>query len=225
MSYAAQYAQWYCHNCQQYHQTGQPSPGGIWYQNFYRIRRKEHMGFPCPYYRKGKKYWIEDHQGGTLGFSKEKSLKPGREIPVYSDESMTQELFRIQQQPPDPWTAFVITDSHTRAVLGYIRRKALSYPSVWEVYDASNQLIGGVDESQMREPVVSGEELLEPEKMVIELNGTPVAEIIPSGELGPRFKITGKIWMLNCVNVPPHLDRRVLLGGLLLMGMIDRSSK
>ncbi|MEW5759962.1 MAG: hypothetical protein AB1779_04280, partial [Candidatus Thermoplasmatota archaeon] len=72
MNYIHQYAQWYCYNCKEYLQPQQqPQPttpsSNIWYQNFYRIRKKV--------LTIGNKYWIEDYNGAILGFSKQKLFK------------------------------------------------------------------------------------------------------------------------------------------------------
>jgi len=231
LTFVKQYNQWYCHRCQRYQQpqagapqarpqaTGAAAPAlaAMWYQNFYRIRKKV--------LAIGNKYWIEDEGGRTLGFSKQKILRLKEDIRVYTDEGMTQELFRIQQtQILDIWGTFAVIDSATGAPLGYIRRKALTSTFAWDewdVYDANNVLIGGIHEEEgrglMRKYLPGG--ALIPEKMTLKLQGAPVAEI------NQQFKIIGDIWELRCLSVPPYFDRRVLLGGLLLMGMIERERK
>jgi len=188
-----------------------------WKQNFYRIRKKS--------LTIGNKYWIEDHNGTILGFSKQKLFKFKEDIRIFTDENMDVELFRIQQQQiVDAWGSFTVIDSKTNAALGSIKRKALMSAFAWDewdVLDANKQIIGGIHESAgmglVRKYVPFGS--LVPEKMTLKLNDVPVAEI------NQQFKIIGDIWELNCLNVPPDLDRRVLLSGLLLMGMIERSRK
>ncbi len=51
------------------------------------------------------------------------------------------------------------------------------------------------------------------------LGGQPIATI------NQQFKIIGDIWEIQCLNVPQTFDRRVFLGGVLLMGMIERARK
>lgn len=226
MSYVEQYGQWYCHNCRQYHQPVQqysgPQPteyasGGIWYQNFYRVRKKV--------LTIGNKYWIEDYEGRILGFSKQKLLKLKEDIRIYTDETMQKELFAIkQQQIMDIWGTFAVIDSKTDAILGYIKRKALKSTFAWDewdVYDPQDQLIGGIHESAtsglLRKYLPGGS--LIPEKMTLKLRGVPVAEI------NQKFKVIGDIWELKCINVPSRFDRRVMIGGLLLMAMVERTHK
>jgi hypothetical protein len=194
-------------------------PSSIWYQNFYRIRKKT--------LTVGNKYWIEDYNGNVLGFSKQKLFKLKEDIRVYSDESMSQELFRIgQQQIMDMWGNFGVIDSHTNAILGYIKRKALMSGFVkdeWDIFNAANQQIGRIYEETgrglARKYTPFGVGKLIPEKTTLELYGRPVAEI------NQKFKIIGDIWELNCQYVPPELDRRILLSCILLMGMIERGRK
>jgi uncharacterized protein YxjI len=218
MNFVEQYGQWYCHTCQQYQQPSTaPGSADVWYQNFYRVRKKV--------LTIGNKYWIEDHSGRVLGFSKQKLLKLKEDIRIYTDESMDNELFRIQQQQiMDIWGTFAVIDSSTNAVLGYIKRKALISAFAWDewdVFDANNRLIGGIHESEGRgiaRKYVPGGALI-PEKMTLKLGDVTIATI------NQKFKIIGDIWELVCVNVPPQFDRRVLLGGLLLMAMVERARK
>jgi hypothetical protein len=189
----------------------------IWYQNLYRIRKKV--------LAIGNKYWIEDSSGNILAFSKQKLLKLKEDIRIYSDENMEQELFRIQQQQiVDLWGTFAVIDSRTDGILGYLKSKALKSSFLWDewdVLDANKQNIGGIHESVglglLRKYVPGGS--IVPEKMTLKLNNVSIAEI------NQQFKIIGDVWELKCLNVPQDFDRRVLLGGILLMGMIERSRK
>jgi uncharacterized protein YxjI len=240
MSFVQQYAQWYCPSCKEYQkprvQAPQPQAKAqpamqqppraakppvtvapIWTQNFYRIRKKVLTIW--------NKYWIEDHSKHILGFSKQKMFKLKEDIRVYTDESMKTELFMIkQQQILDIWGTFAVVDTRTGAHLGYIKRKALASSFVrdeYEVYDANNQLIGGIYEdtgSGLARKYIPGGSII-PEQMTLVLHGQPVATI------NQRFKIIGDIWELTCINVPQYFDRRVLLSCMLLMGMIERQRK
>ncbi|UCF07560.1 MAG: hypothetical protein JSW28_07900 [Thermoplasmata archaeon] len=248
LSYIQQYAQWYCYSCKQYFKPAQPQPApqqaqqaqqvqqpvqqpaaqaqaaavqkamsGIWFQNYYRIRKKVLTIW--------NKYWVEDANKKILGFSKQKMFKLKEDIRIYTDEKMTTELFRIKQQEIlDIWGTFAVIDSQTNTILGYIKRKALMSTFAWDewdVLDAYKRPIGGIHESAGRglaRKFVPGGALI-PEKMTLVLNNVPVAEINQS------FKIIGDIWELKCLAVPDWFDRRVLVGGLLMMGMIERQHK
>ena len=189
----------------------------VWNRDFYRVRKKV--------LTIGNKYWIEDEDGNVIGFTKQKLLKLKEDIRVYTDESMSQEVFRIQQeQIMDVWGKFAIIDSASDRVLGYIKRKALKSGFLWdewEIYDANENLMGRVEESKgfglVRKYVPGG--ALVPEKMKVMLDGREVAEI------NQKFKIIGDIWELRCKDLPEDFDRRVLLAGLILMAMIERGMK
>ena len=191
---------------------------GIWYQNYYRIRKKV--------VTVGNKYWIEDYNGNTLGFCKQKILKLKEDIRIYTDESLTQELFCIKQkQILDAFGNFAVLDSNTGALLGSIKREWLSSAfakDTWEIFNQNNQLIGKIEEtsttSALARKYLPGGGLI-PEKMTLKLNGVPVAEINQS------FKIIGDIWEMNCKQIPQDFDRRVLLATMLLMGTIERRHK
>jgi hypothetical protein len=171
------------------------------------------------------KYWIEDANKNILGFAKQKMFKLKEDIRIYTDEKMTHELFFIkQQQIMDTWGTFAIIDSASNTTLGYIRRKGIMSTFAWDewdVLDAYNRPIGGIHEKAGRglaRKFLPGGALI-PEKMTLMLNNQPVAEI------NQDFKIIGDIWELRCLAVPNWFDRRVLLGGLLLQGMIERDKK
>lgn len=189
----------------------------VWFQDFYRIRKKV--------LTIGNKYWIEDGNGNALAFSKQKILRLKEDIRIFSDENMEQELFRIQQQQyVDLWGTFAVVDSRAEAVLGYLRSKAFKSSFLWDewdVLDMNKQSVGGIHESAglglLRKYVPGGS--IVPERMTLKLNKVPIAEI------NQQFKIVGDSWELKCLNVPRDLDRRVLLAGILLMGMVERSRK
>ncbi len=234
INYVQQYGQWYCASCRQYFPPAQqpqetqqyqgPQPGAyqghtgsIWFQNYYRIRKKVLTIW--------NKYWIEDANKNILGFAKQKMFKLKEDIRIYTDENMTHELFYIkQQQIMDTWGTFAVIDTASNVTLGYIRRKGLMSTFAWdewEVLDAYNRPIGGIHERAGRglaRKFLPGGGLI-PEKMTLVLNNQPVAEI------NQDFKIIGDIWELRCLAVPNWFDRRVLLGGLLLQGMIERDKK
>ncbi len=189
----------------------------IWYQNYYRLRKKV--------LALTNKYWIEDSNGKTLAFSKQKMFKLKEDIRIYKDEKMKEEIFRIKQtQIIDIWGKFAVIDSRTNEILGYIKRKVgLSTFAwdAWSIYDKNNALVGEIEEKKGRGLVrkyAPGGGLV-PEKMTLYLNGQPVANI------NQKFKIIGDIWEVNVLNMPQNFDRRVLLGGALLMAMIERQHK
>jgi uncharacterized protein YxjI len=219
-----QYSKWYCYSCKKYVEappaTGAvqlPTSSPIWYQNAYTIKKKVLTVW--------NKYWIQDQRGKNLGFSKQKMFKLKEDIRVYTDEKMKEELFKIkQQQILDLWATFAVVDTKTDATLGFIKRKALKSGLVrdeWEAYNAQNQLIGGIYEKTGRglaRKYMPGGKLI-PQKMTFELNNAPVAKI------DQKFKVIGDIWNLTCTGLPQDFDRRVLLGSMLLMGMIERKRK
>jgi len=189
----------------------------IWYQNFYRIRKKV--------LAIANQYWIEDAQGSKIGYSRQKILRIKENIGVFSDDSMTTELFRIQQeQIVDMWGTFAVLDSTTNACVGKLRRNALSsgfYVDEYLILDPQGRQIGRLAErgkrALLRKYVPGG--ALVPEQLVLEFNGQQVAEI------KQQFKIVGDIWEVDCSRLPPNFDRRTLLACLLLMGMIERDRK
>ena len=235
LTWVEQYKQWYCYSCKAYRQPAQasapavaaapaapvaaaaaPQPGSLWFQNFYRIRRKV--------LAIAQQYFVEDANGRQLAYSRQKMFKLKEDIRVYSDENMVQELFRIQQQNwTDVWGQFAIVDSATNTVVGFVRRKALKsiIKGEWELFDPYQRLFGHIKQETGRALVrrfvpMGG---LVPDKLTVELNGQTVATI------DQQFKVIGDIWDINAQWTPPQLDRRVLLGCAILMGMIERGQQ
>jgi hypothetical protein len=190
---------------------------GPWFQKYYRIRKKV--------IAITNKYWIEDANGSTLGFARQKILAIKEKIPVFSDESMSQEIFRIQQdQIMDMWGTFSVIDTSTGACVGKLRREALVsgfYKDQYQLLDPSGRQIGKVAERAgrglVRKYVPFGN--LVPEQVVVEFYGREVAEI------RQQFKIIGDIWEVDCSQIPYQFDRRTLIAAMLLMGMIERDRK
>ncbi len=186
---------------------------GLWYQNFYRIRKKV--------LTIGNRYYIEDQQGRMLGFSKQKLMRIKDDIRVYSDENMGFEHFRIQQENiVDDWGTWAVIDSRTNTCVGKMRRSYLSNfaEDEYALLDPFNQQIGRVVEPTgrglMRKYLPGGG--LVTQQVKVEYYGRLVAYI------QQQFKIIGDTWEVDCQYLPPQFDRRTLLTAMLLMGMVER---
>jgi len=235
LTYVEQYKQWYCYNCKAYRQPAQaaapaapaaraapaaaaaaPPVSNLWFQGFYRVRKKV--------LALTNQYWVEDHGGNRLAFSKQKMFRIKEDIRVFADEQQTAELFRIQQLNwTNTWGEFAVVDSVTNAIVGYVQRKALKsmFSSSWEVYDPWKRLIGKVEEGTGRglaRRFLPGGSLV-PQKVKLSLAGQTIAEI------DQQFKVIGDVWEINCQWAPPQFDRRVLLSTAILMGMIERQAQ
>ncbi len=190
-----------------------PAQSGLWFQNFYRIRKKV--------LTIGNRYYIEDRQGIVLGFSKQKLMRVKDDIRVYSDENMTNEIFRIQQENiVDDWGTWAVIDSRSNVCVGKMRRSYLSNyaQDEYALLDPNNQQIGRVVEPSsrglMRKYLPGGG--LVTEQVKVEYYGRLVAYI------QQQFKVIGDTWEVDCQYLPPQFDRRTLLTAMLLMGMVER---
>jgi hypothetical protein len=194
-----------------------PAQSGLWFQNYYRIRKKV--------VAIANQYWIEDSQQRVLGYSRQKMIRIKENIPVFLDDSMRQEIFRIQQdQVVDAWGTFSVVDSSTGGLIGKIRREALSsayYKDKYVLIDHMGNNVGSLSERAGRglaRKYMPGGGLV-PEKIVMEFFGQEV------GEIKQQFKVIGDIWEADCTRIPPQFDRRTLIAAMLLMGMIERDRK
>lgn len=189
---------------------------GLWYQNYYKIRKKV--------IALTNQYWIEDARGATLGYTKQKLLRIKEDIRIFNDATMTGELFRLQQeQVLDFCGNFAVVDSYTNTLVGKVRRNIMSGIAADEylLFDPTGLQIGRVFEESgrglMRKYLPGG--ALVPERVYVEFLGQPV------GEIKQAFKLIGDEWTVDCSHIPPQFDRRILLGAMILMGMIERDRK
>ncbi len=189
----------------------------LWYQNFYRIRKKV--------LAIANQYWIEDGEGRQLGYSRQKILRIKEDIRIFSDETMTQEVFRIKQENlADAWGTFDIIDSATGTFVGKLRRKWLKsgvFADEYFILDPAGNQIGRVEETAGRATVRRWVPMgsLVPEHVNVEFNGREVTQI------KQQFKVIGDSWEVDCSRVPANFDRRTLLAAMLMMGMVERDRK
>lgn len=194
-----------------------PASQGLWFQNYYKIRKKV--------LAIANQYWIEDSQGSQLGYSRQKILRIKEDIRIFSDETMSQEVFRIKQENlGDAWGTFAVIDTNTQACVGKLRRKALMsglFADEYFILDPMNNQIGRISEragrATMRRWMPGGG--LVPEQVVVEFMGKEVAEI------RQQFKVIGDSWEVDCSRIPANFDRRTLLSAMLMMGMVERDRK
>jgi uncharacterized protein YxjI len=189
------------------------SQAGIWHQDFYRIRRKV--------LAVGNKYYIEDRQGGLLGFSMKKLFRIQDDIRIFSDEGMADELFRVQQENiVDDWGTWAVIDSGSGTCVGKMKRRYLSNfgADEYALLGPDNQPLGRVVEPSgrglARKYIPFGG--LMPEHVNVEYLGRQIAEV------RQQFKVIGDTWEVECHSIPQEFDRRTLLTAMLIMGMVER---
>ncbi|MBE9574966.1 MAG: zinc ribbon domain-containing protein [Proteobacteria bacterium] len=156
------------------------SPVDLWHQDFYRIRKEGLTGVA----------WIENRAGEILAFCKLKLIS-FKEIKIYSNDDMSEELFYIKPQGG----IIAVIDSHTNANLGYLKQISL-LKKEWVIYNSYQQPIGKIYSARAG-------------KYVLELGGRPAAEVNQKSQL----------WEINCRNIPDEFDRRILLSHILLIGI------
>jgi hypothetical protein len=148
-------------------------------------------------------------------------MKLKEDIRIYADKKMKQELFQIRQtQIVDAWGSYAVIDTASNVVVGNIKRSAgrSMVASEYLLLDAHGQQIGRVFEEKGKGALrrfVPGGGLI-PQKVFLEFGGQVC------GEIKQKFKMVGDIWEVDASCVPPTLDRRVLIGAMLMMAMIER---
>ena len=185
----------------------------LWNQQYYKVRKKVASI--------ATKYFIEDQKGNMLGFTKQKMMKLKEDIRIYSDKKMKHELFQIRQtQIVDAWGNYAVIDTPSGQCVGNIKRMAgkSMLASEYMLLDPQGQQVGRIFEEKgkgaLRRFVPGGG--LVPQSVKMEFGGQVC------GEIKQKFKIVGDIWEADASCVPPNMDRRVLIGAMLMMSMIER---
>lgn len=185
----------------------------LWNQPYYKVRKKVASI--------ATKYFIEDQKGHLLGFTKQKMMKLKEDIRIYTDKKMKTELFQIRQtQILDAWGNFAVIDTASNQTVGNIKRMAgkSMIASEYQLLDAQGMQVGRIFEEKGKGALrrfVPGGGLI-PQSVYLEFGGQVC------GEVKQKFKMVGDIWEADASCVPPNLDRRVLLGAMLLMAMVER---
>lgn len=168
----------------------------------------------------GHKYFIEDGGGNLLAFCKQKIFKLKEDIRIYTDKSMTQELFRIKQENILDFSGtFQVIDSRTERTIGYLKR--MGFKSIikdeWILMDPNKQEIGRVKEDStgmalLRRYVLS----MIPYKYKIYYRGHQI------GTYNEKFTLIKDIYDLE-INGDPgfNLDRRLLLSIAICLDAIE----
>jgi len=192
----------------------QPAPpGGLWYQNFYRVRKKT-LALATQYY-------IEDQQGNMIGYSRQKMMKIKEDIRIYSDDDQKCEIFRIKQENiMDMGAKYNVIETGSERVVGKIQRSRMSAFSKdeYRILAPDGMQVGRIFEETGRGLARKYMPLggLVTEQVNLEWMGQVV------GRIDQQFKVIGDIWEVDCRGVPPNFDRRILLAGMLLFAMIER---
>lgn len=101
----------------------------------------------------GGAFHIYDTEGNLLFYSKQKAFKLKEDIRLYTDESMNEEIIRIQARAVIDWSAaYDVIDVVNDQKVGALRRKG--WKSIlrdhWQILDADDNQVGEiVEDSQL----------------------------------------------------------------------------
>jgi uncharacterized protein YxjI len=118
------------------------SPAGTFTQPSYLIRRKVFKLL-------GGAFHIYDPANQLVGFSKMKAFKLKEDIRLYTDESLSREIIRIQARSIiDFGAAYDVVDAQTNMKLGAFKRKGFAsmIRDSWILMDEQDREIGSIKE-------------------------------------------------------------------------------
>ncbi len=171
------------------------------------------------------KFRIYNPDGQLVLFSQQKMFKLKEDIRVFSDESMTQELLRIQaRQIIDFSAAYDVVDPAYQTKVGSLRRKGFRsmMRDEWEVLDINDQPIGILHEDNMTRALLRRLILgsLLPQDYDLLIGDHRVADFrqrfnLFRYELGLDFSM----------DTAKQLDRRIGIAAAILLGTIEGKQK
>lgn len=100
---------------------------------------------------------FDDSKSRLLFFVKQKAFKLKEDITVYSDESASKELLKIQARSIiDFSAAYDVTDITTNQKIGSLRRKGFRsiLKDEWEILNTSDQIVGMIQEDSMLKAIL-----------------------------------------------------------------------
>ncbi|MEA3558570.1 MAG: hypothetical protein U9R75_04885 [Candidatus Thermoplasmatota archaeon] len=185
---------------------------GMWDENQYVIKQKV--------LTIGRKYFLENGSGQSIGFCKQKLFKLKEDIRIYTDDSMTRELLLIKQEQILDWSGtFRVTDAQTGEVVGFVGRKALKsiIRDTWKLFDPSKNEIATVEERgsvfAVLRRFISFLRWI-PKRYDFSDQGGEFAEAVQ------KFQIIGDTWTLNLTD--KRVDSRLILTAALMMDIVEQ---
>jgi len=237
-----EYNAWYCDNCQEYVQTDaqttgqpemqqqaaaqtyqqqQPSQQQAYQQRAAQMTMAQQLFADHHFTIKQKlisvahKYFVRDSAGQLVAFVHQKMFKLKEDIRIYSDESKTTEIMRIQQANILDFSgSFQVIDSQTGELVGILKRKGLKsmLKDEWKILDAYQNEMGLVKEQggiiwllrRFKFKFI-------PYKYFIHIGGQGC------GTVKEKFQIIGDTYFLDIDPNCPHLDHRLAVAICLMM--------
>ncbi|MBU0513055.1 MAG: hypothetical protein KJ638_15320 [Chloroflexi bacterium] len=171
------------------------------------------------------KFRIYNPDGQLVLFSQQKMFKLKEDIRVFSDESMTQELLRIQaRQIIDFSAAYDVVDPAYQTKVGSLRRKGFRsmMRDEWVVLDVNDQPIGILHEDNMTRALLRRLILgsLLPQDYDLLIGDRRVADFRQRFNLF-RYEL-GLDFSMDTAN---QLDRRIGIAAAILLGTIEGKQK
>lgn len=168
----------------------------------------------------GAKIDIFDDNGEPVLFSQMKAFKLKEDIRLFSDDTMREELIRIQARSVIDFSAtYDVVDSVTGENLGSLRRKGMKsiVKDEWVIMDASEREVGLIKEDSafkafLRRFLTN----LIPQKFHVDIGGKPVA--LFRQDLNP---FVGKLTLDFTADRDRLLDRRLGLAAAILLVAIE----
>ena len=163
---------------------------------------------------------FDETKSKLLFFVKQKAFKLKEDITVYSDESKSQELLKIQARSIIDFSAsYDVTDVSTGQKVGAIRRKGLKsiLRDKWELLDPQDNSIGTVEEDSMLMAMLRRVlSQLIPQAFSIEQNGTQVGHLQQSfNPFVPQFTLDFSM------DSGKSLDRRLGIAVVILLQIVE----
>jgi len=182
-------------------------------QEYYLFRRKVFKIF-------GGAFHAYDTAGNVIFYSEQKAFRLREDFRVYSDETRTEELLRINtKQILDLGATYNVFDSTNDQFIGALRRKFLKsiFRDEWSFLAGEGAEIGTLTETSMFGAVASRVINLIPQSYdARSLDGRTIAV------LKQHFNPFVLKYTMNIIDPQPPIDRRLLIASGILLAAIER---
>jgi uncharacterized protein YxjI len=221
--YVQEYNAWYCDACQQYLPTGQgggQQPAAQPQQTGNLSLAQQQFGDTVFTIKQkmlaiANKYFVENSAGQTVGFVQQKMFKLKEDIRVFTDDTKTTEVMRIQQANILDFSgSFQVMDSQTGQLIGILKRKGWKslLKDEWKILDANQTEIGKIREQGGIVWLLRRFKFtFIPYKYFIEIGGQDV------GTVTEKFQIIGDTYIVDISRGGGMIDPRLAVAIGLMM--------
>lgn len=172
----------------------------------------------------GNKYYIKDVEGNNIAFCEAKSFSLKSDLKLFSEESKTDELFRIKQRNIlDLTGTFEVIETETDDTLGFLKRNWAKSVLLgeWKIFDKNKEVIAEAIEDSLVKEVLRYKGLKKlPYRYKLYRDGKKI------GFCKQRLSLVKNVYKIQFDDgTRDMLDRRLFISLALLLDTVEKKWK